>query len=98
MREETYGAVHVLIVEDDETEVLHPTGCPRHEVMEGVKIHWCDIGAHLYEWGYDLYFDGIEHQPGMYLIQYWSIPQGWAGPVALDAEAGIEIRELVIKE
>jgi len=89
---EYHGAEHFLRVHHDEgdlaIEVFHPEAC----LIQGATEYVCDIAAHIREWGYDLHLKDVPD--GTYLAQYWATPPGWAGPVAIDANDGIELNPL----
>lgn len=103
--DEYRGQNHFLHVyfEDEECEdktiaIFHPDTCPRapSQYDEIGEEYNCDIAHHIREWGYDLYLKDVPE--GIYVAQYWATPSGWAGPVAIDADAGIDLNHLTIDE
>jgi hypothetical protein len=79
-----------------EIDVLHPEGCPRRELYDGLMTEYdCAISRHIVEWGYDLYLEDVAN--GLYLATFWATPPV-SGPVPVDADAGIELTRLVISE
>ena len=98
---EYLGHEHFLRVHhDDEVrgiEVFHPDSCGRAFIQyEFVEEYTCDIAHHIREWGYDLHLKDVPD--GTYAAQYWATPPGWAGPMAVDADGGIELNRLIIDE
>lgn len=89
---------HFLRVHHDEgdyaIEVFHPESCTQEHVIEEqvYSQYNCAIASHIRHWGYDLHL--AEVPDGMYLAQYWATPPGWAGPVPIDGDDGIELNPL----
>ena len=82
--------------EERTIEVFHPEACEQKKDLYYDAGYTCDIAAHIREWGYDLYLKDLPE--GLYIGQFWATPPGWAGPVAVDADAGIELNRLTIDE
>lgn len=58
-------------------DVFHPGDCGRRD-------GWCQVEDWLTEIGPEGF------GPGMYRVQWWFTPSGWAGTKPVDADAGLE--------
>lgn len=92
-REEWRDAEHFirLTTEDGRNiDVWHPDSCEQGTTQDGrIRYYDCALSQHLTEWGLDLHFQDVPD--GTYLVQYWYLESGWAGPNPMDAEDGIDL-------